>query len=119
MLDFLVAVDFLCCDKLKGGVEERIKERIDHTNCMEVLTYTKDFMGLDNITSAVLAVSITRQEKEEENNKKRVLWFNFLQKHQGERWTTDCEEAFWDCDFEEAERLIQEVERLIQEDDDL
>ena len=29
------------------------------------------------------------------------------------------EEAFWDYDFEEAERLIQEVERLIQEDDDL
>ena len=63
MLDFLVAVDFHCCDKFKAGVE-RIKERIDHTNCMEVLTYTKDFMGLDNITSAALAVSIARQEKE-------------------------------------------------------
>ena len=66
------------------------------------------------------AVSIARQEKEEENNKKRVLWFNFGERWaMGERWTMDCEEAFWDCDFEEAERLIQEVERLIQEDDDL
>ena len=55
LLQFLIAVDFLCCDKLKAGVEERIEERIDHTNCMEVLTYTKDFMGLDNITSAALA----------------------------------------------------------------
>ena len=69
---------------------------------------------------------MARQEKEEENNKKRVLWFNFLQQHLGEGWTMDFwdlglgfEEAFWDCDFEEAERLIQEVERLIQEDDDL
>ena len=54
MLDFLVALDFLCCDKLKAGVEERIKERINRTNWREVLTFTKDFMGLDNTTWATL-----------------------------------------------------------------
>ena len=50
----LVALDFLCCDKLKAGVEERIKERIDENNWMEVLTFTKDYMGLDNTTGAAL-----------------------------------------------------------------
>ena len=54
LLDFLVALDFLCCDKLKAGVEERIKERIDENNWMEVLTFTKDIMGLDNTTGAAL-----------------------------------------------------------------
>ena len=54
LLDFLVALDFLCCDKLKAGVEERIKERIDENNWMEVLTFTKDIMGLDNTTRAAL-----------------------------------------------------------------
>ena len=54
LLDFLVALDFLCCDKLKAGVEERIKERIDENNWMEVLTFTKDYMGLDNTTGAAL-----------------------------------------------------------------
>ena len=54
MLDFLVALDFLCCDKLKAGVEERIKERIDETNWREVLTLTQDFIGLDNTTGAAL-----------------------------------------------------------------
>ena len=54
MLDFLVALDFLCCDKLKAGVEERIKERINETNWREVLTLTKDFIGLDNTTGAAL-----------------------------------------------------------------
>ena len=53
-LDFLVAVDFLCCDKLKAGVEERIKERIDETNWREVLTLSQDFIGLDNTTGAAL-----------------------------------------------------------------
>jgi len=54
LLDFLVALDFLCCDKLKAGVEERIKERITETNWREVLTFTKDIMGLDNTTRAAL-----------------------------------------------------------------
>ena len=54
LLDFLVALDFLCCDKLKAGVEERIKERITETNWREVLTFTNDIMGLDNTTRAAL-----------------------------------------------------------------
>ena len=54
LLDFLVALDFLCCDKLKAGVEERIKERITETNWRDVLTFTKDIMGLDNTTGASL-----------------------------------------------------------------
>ena len=54
MLDFLVALDFLCCDKLKAGVEERIKERINETNWREVLNLTQDFIGLDNTTGAAL-----------------------------------------------------------------
>ena len=56
LLQFLVAVDFLCCDKLKAGVEERIKYRIskDNWSWREVLTFTKDIMGLDNTTKAAL-----------------------------------------------------------------
>ena len=54
LLDFLIAVDFLCCDKLKASVEEKIKEKIDETNWREVLAYTKDIIGLDNTTRAAL-----------------------------------------------------------------
>ena len=55
LLQFLVAVDFLCCDKLKAGVEKRIKERIDqNNNYMEVLTVTKDYMGLHDTTRDAL-----------------------------------------------------------------
>ena len=53
-LDFLVALDFLCCDKYKAGVEERLKERIDETNWREVLALTKDNAGLNNTTGAAL-----------------------------------------------------------------
>ena len=54
LLQFLIAVDFLCCDKLKAGVEERIKKRISKDNWRKVLTCTKDIMGLDNITRLAL-----------------------------------------------------------------
>ena len=54
LLQFLVAVDFLCCDKLKAGVEERIKKRISKDNWREVLTCTKDIMGLGDTTRAAL-----------------------------------------------------------------
>ena len=55
LLQFLVAVDFLCCDKLKAGVEERIKERIEeNNNFMEVLTVTKDYIGLHDTTRTAL-----------------------------------------------------------------
>ena len=32
LLDFLVALDFLCCDQLRAGVKERSKERVTETN---------------------------------------------------------------------------------------
>ena len=54
LLDFLIAVDFLGCDKLKSSVENKIKEKIDETNWREVLSYTKDIMGLENTTKAAL-----------------------------------------------------------------
>ena len=58
LMDFLIAVDFLCCDKLKAGVEEKIKEKIDETNWREVLAYTKDIIGLENTTKAALETII-------------------------------------------------------------
>ena len=54
LLDFLIAVDFLGCDELKPSVEDKIKEKIDETNWREVLSYTKDIMGLENTTKAAL-----------------------------------------------------------------
>ena len=45
LLDFLIAVDFLGCDKLKSSVEN---------NWREVLSYTKDIMVLENTTKAAL-----------------------------------------------------------------
>ena len=54
LLDFLIAVDFLGCDELKSSVENKIKEKIDETNWREVLSYTKDIMGLENTTKAAL-----------------------------------------------------------------
>jgi len=54
LLDFLVAVDFLCCDKLKAGVEKKIRTQISKDNWREVLTFTRDIMGLDNTTRAAL-----------------------------------------------------------------
>ena len=43
--DFLIAVDFLRCDKLKSSEEN---------NYREVLSYTKDIMVLENTTKAAL-----------------------------------------------------------------
>ena len=45
LLDFLIAVDFLGCDKLKSSVE---------TNWREVLNYIKDIMVLENTTKTAL-----------------------------------------------------------------
>ena len=45
LLDFLIAVDFLGCDKLKSSVEN---------NWREVLSYTKDIMVLENTTKTAL-----------------------------------------------------------------
>ena len=54
MLDFLIAVDFLGCDKLKSSVADKIKEKINEANWREVLSYTKDIIGLENTTKAAL-----------------------------------------------------------------
>ena len=54
LLDFLVAVDFLCCDEIKAGVEKKIRTQISKDNWREVLTFTRDIMGLDNTTRAAL-----------------------------------------------------------------
>ena len=55
-------------------------------------------------------VSNARQEKEEENNKKRLRWtrwFKYLQRIQGRSGFMKYEVAFWDCDFEEVEKMKQ------------
>jgi len=54
LLDFLIALDFLGCDKLKTVVEEKVKEKLDDSNCRDVLHYTKDILGLDNTVRNVI-----------------------------------------------------------------
>ena len=41
LLDFLIAMDFLGCEKVKASVEEKIKEKINEESWREVLSYTK------------------------------------------------------------------------------
>ena len=60
LIDFLIAMDFLCCDKLKSGVEEKIKEKIDETNWREVLAYSERIIGLGNTTKAALEKTIIK-----------------------------------------------------------
>ena len=40
LLDFLIAVDFLGCEEIKSSLEEKIKEKIDENNWVEVFKYT-------------------------------------------------------------------------------
>ena len=54
LLDFLIAVDFLGCERIKASVEDKIREKIDETNWREILSYTKDIIGLENTTKAAL-----------------------------------------------------------------
>ena len=54
LLDFLIAVDFLGCDAIKSSVEEKIKEKIDESNWVEVFKYTKGIMGLETTTKHAL-----------------------------------------------------------------
>ena len=54
LLDFLIAVDFLGCDAIKSSVEEKIKEKIDESNWVEVFKYTKRIMGLETTTKHAL-----------------------------------------------------------------
>jgi len=48
LLDFLIAVDFLGCDKLKCVIEEKVKDKLSDSNWLDVLNYTKNILGLDN-----------------------------------------------------------------------
>ena len=66
----------------------------------------------EQVSTFSTLVSNARQEKEEENNKKRMRWtrwFKYLQCQciQGRSWAMKYEVAFWDCDFEEVEKMIQ------------
>jgi len=54
LLDFLIAVDFLGCEEIKSSVEEKIKEKIDESNWVEVFKYTKGIMGLETTTKHAL-----------------------------------------------------------------
>jgi len=47
LLDFLIAVDFLGCDKLKCVIEEKVKGKLSDSNWIDVLNYTKNILGLD------------------------------------------------------------------------
>ena len=55
LLDFLKAADFLGCERIKGSLEERIKEKITDTTWREVFTASKDIMGLQTMTNIALA----------------------------------------------------------------
>ena len=54
LLDFLKAVDFLGCEEIKSSLEEKIKEKIDENNWVEVFKYTKRIMGLQKTTKHAL-----------------------------------------------------------------
>jgi len=54
LLDFLIAMDFLGCERVKESVEEKIKEKINEDSWREVLSYTKDILGLDKTTKNAL-----------------------------------------------------------------
>jgi len=47
LLDFLIAVDFLGCDKMKCVIEEKVKDKLSDSNWVDVLNYTKNILGLD------------------------------------------------------------------------
>jgi len=54
LLDFLIAVDFLGCDHIKVSVEEKIRDKIDDSNWLEVFKYTRGIMGLETTTKDAL-----------------------------------------------------------------
>jgi len=54
LLDFLIAVDFLGCDKIKAVIEDKVRDKITDNNWQEVFHYTKYVLGLDNTTKHVM-----------------------------------------------------------------
>ena len=46
LLDFLRAMDFLRCEKLKVTVENKINEKISDSNWREIYDYSKNILGM-------------------------------------------------------------------------
>jgi len=60
LLDFLIAVDFLGCDQIKLSVEQKIRDKIDDSNWLEVFKYTRGIMGLETTTKDALNHLLTK-----------------------------------------------------------
>ena len=54
LLDFVKAVDFLDSPKIKAGLEDKIKKKINDNTWKEVFTATKDIIGLQKVTDLAL-----------------------------------------------------------------
>ena len=54
LLDFLIAVDFLGCDKLKAVIEKKVKDKLSDSNWRDVLHYTENILGLDTTVKHTL-----------------------------------------------------------------
>ena len=60
LLDFLIAVDFLGCERLKAVIEEKVKDKLSDSNWKDVLDYTKNILGLDNTVKQTMDFICTR-----------------------------------------------------------
>jgi len=60
LLDFLIAVDFLGCERMKAVIEEKVKEKLNDSNWKDVLDYTKNILGLDNTVKQTMDFICTR-----------------------------------------------------------
>ena len=60
LLDFLIAVDFLGCERLKTVIAEKVKEKISDSNWSDVLLYTKNILGLDTTVKHTMEYLCTR-----------------------------------------------------------
>jgi len=54
LMDFLFAVDFLGCERLKLGVEEKVKDKLSDSNWVDVLNQTKNILGLDSTVKNIM-----------------------------------------------------------------
>eukprot|EP00092_Neocalanus_flemingeri_P089403 GFUD01113143.1.p1 GENE.GFUD01113143.1~~GFUD01113143.1.p1 ORF type:complete len:261 (-),score=88.12 GFUD01113143.1:27-779(-) len=60
LLDFLIAVDFLGCERLKSVLEEIVMKKINESNWKKVFHYTKNIPGLVNTTKNSMSPICTR-----------------------------------------------------------
>eukprot|EP00092_Neocalanus_flemingeri_P039466 GFUD01042972.1.p1 GENE.GFUD01042972.1~~GFUD01042972.1.p1 ORF type:complete len:293 (-),score=103.66 GFUD01042972.1:85-963(-) len=60
LLDFLIAADFLGCERLKSVLEEKVKDKLCDSNWREVFYYTKNILGLDNTIKHTMGHVCTR-----------------------------------------------------------